>query len=157
MPSAWKFGNVEVSISTRRRRFSDFQPYGRRPAKKPFVSKKNQKARLRSACERRNWAPQEWAKVPRSDESKFPLFCADDIQYVRRPVNPRYQIPTTKRGAGSAIAWERFSRDGSGPLCQIEGTTDGIQCNLRASTRRRKDGHGTGLTRRRPEARLRLF
>lgn len=53
---------------------------------------------------------------------------SDGIKYVRRPINKRYdvryQIPTVKHGGGNVMVWGYFSRNGVGPLVQIEGNMD---------------------------------
>lgn len=119
---------VDVSVSTTKRRLADAKLYGRRPAKKPLISKKNRMARLHFAKTHQHWTSKEWSKVLWSDESKFLLFGSDGIKYVRRPdgqrFNPRYQLPTVKHGGGSLMVWGCFSRDGIGPLYQIDGIMD---------------------------------
>lgn len=80
-----------------------------RPSKKPWISKKNVKARLEFARAHKDWSVGDWGRVLWSDESKFNLFSSDGIRYVRRPLgqrnNPKYQIPTFKHGGGSVMTW----------------------------------------------------
>uniref|UniRef100_A0AC34QLD3 Transposase n=1 Tax=Panagrolaimus sp. JU765 TaxID=591449 RepID=A0AC34QLD3_9BILA len=120
-----------ISVSTTKRRLKACGLNGRRPAKKPYVSMKNRKARLDFAREHLNWGIHDWQKVIWSDESKFLLFGSDGISYVRRPVNerfnPKYQIPTVKHGGGSIMVWGCFTRSGVGPLHKVEGIMDQFQ------------------------------
>ena len=87
-----------VSRSTVTRRLHDFGLFGRKSVKKPYISKKNQKARLEFAKQHLNWTVEQWSKVGFSDESKYNLFGSDGQRYVRRPVGTRdsvlYQTPT---------------------------------------------------------------
>ena len=80
-----------------------------KPSKKPWISKKNVKARLKFARDHLDWSVADWGRVLWSDESKFNLFSSDGIRYVRRPPgqrnNPKYQVPTVKHGGGSVMIW----------------------------------------------------
>lgn len=121
--------DVKCSSSTIKRRLRDADLPGRRPAKKPFVSVKNRKARIAFAEKHVSWTPQQWSKILWSDESKYLLFGSDGIKYVRRPngekFSPQYQLPTVKHGGGNVMVWGCFSRDGIGPIHRVEGIMDG--------------------------------
>lgn len=99
--------NLDISKWTARRilRFAGLP--ARRPAKKPYISRKNRAARLRFAREHEHWAAEDWARVLWSDESKFNLFGSDGINYVRRPAGKRfdrkYTRPTVKHGGGNIM------------------------------------------------------
>lgn len=105
--------------------------HGRRPAKKPLISKKNAKIRLQFAQEHLNWTVADWKKVLWSDESKFNLFNDDGKGYIRRPknerYNPKYVTSTVKFGGGNIMIWGCFSWHGLGPLYRIVGKMDQIQ------------------------------
>jgi len=120
--------NIQVTVSTVKRRLTAVGLHGRRPAKKPLISAKNRIARVKFATEHALWTSEEWSKLLWSDESKFNLFSSDGIRYIRRPVNKRfdvrYQVPTVKHGGGSVMLWGCFSRDGTGPLVQINEIMD---------------------------------
>lgn len=122
--------NINMSVSTTKRRLRHAGLFGRRPIKKPMISRKNRKARVEFAREHINKTPQQWAKVLWSDESKFNMFGSDGIRHVRRPIgeklNPRYMLPTMKHGGGNVMVWGCFSRDKIGPLHRIEGIMDQV-------------------------------
>lgn len=120
--------NIDIHVSTVKRRLKLFGLHGRRPTKKPLISKKNKKSRLAFAKQYKSWSSLDWSKVLWSDESKFNLMSADGVKYIRRPKNKkydfRYQVPTVKYGGGSVMVWGCFSRSGVGPLVRIEENMD---------------------------------
>ena len=83
-------------------------------------------ARLKFAYAHKKWSVEDWSKVLWSDESKYNLVFSDGIWYIRRRKNERfnvrYQVPTIKHGGGHVMVWGCFSRNGVGPLVQINGT-----------------------------------
>lgn len=113
------------------RRLVEAGLYGRRPAKKPWISKKNVAARLKFSNDHLNWTADNWKKVLWSDESKFNLVNNDGKGYVRRPKNQRfnhkYTTPTVKFGGGNIMVWGSFSWHGIGPLYLINDKMDQIQ------------------------------
>lgn len=121
-------GQANPSIRTVRRRLQDAGLHGRRPVKKPLISKKNRKIRVAWCKAREHWTTRQWSDVLWSDESKFMLFGSDGIKWVRRPTGtrykPEYQLPTVKHGGGSVMVWGAFSAKGMGPLHRIEGIMD---------------------------------
>lgn len=106
-----------LHFSTVKRRLLHAGLYERRPCKKPFISMKNRKARMRFAKEPISW-----------NTKQYNLFSSDGIRYIRRPINKRndikYQVPTVKHGGGNVMVWGCFSRDGIGPLHRINGIMD---------------------------------
>lgn len=123
-----QLGGVSISVSTIKRRLQEAGLYGRKSAKKPFISKKNREARLRFAREHVNWSYEKWKTVLFSDESRFKLFQSDGICWVRRPINerfnPKYTRPTVKHGGGGIMVWGCFGGFGMGPLVKIDGIMD---------------------------------
>ena len=102
-----KYYEVKISDSTVKRRLCDDNLFGRRPSRKPLISKKNQMARVKFAKEHLDWTKQDWNKVLWSDERKYNLFSSDGIKYVRCPKNkredPRYTVPFVKHRGGSVM------------------------------------------------------
>lgn len=121
----------EISSRTVQRRLNQGGLHGRRPVKKPLISKKNIKVRLEFARDHLNWMVDDWKKVLWSDESKFNLFNSDGKCYVYRPVNerfnPKYTSPTVKFSGGNIMVWGCFSWNGVGPLHRIKGKMDQTQ------------------------------
>lgn len=117
-----------VSIKTVQRRLRAMGLFGRKPVRKPLISKKNRKNRLAFAREHISWTNQKWSCVLFSDESKFNLFGNDGKGFVRRPVGKRfhqkYQQATVKHGGGNAMVWGCFSKSGVGPIVLIEEKMD---------------------------------
>uniref|UniRef100_A0A914D0N1 Transposase n=1 Tax=Acrobeloides nanus TaxID=290746 RepID=A0A914D0N1_9BILA len=91
---------VNIKIRTARNILIKAGLRGRRPAKKPWISKKNRSARLKFAKEHKDWTIDQWKRILWSDESKKNLFGSDGIRFVRRPAgkrfDPKYQKPTVK-------------------------------------------------------------
>ena len=123
-----QFHGTNCSIDTTKRRLRQNNLYGRRPVKKPLVSARNLRTRIKFARDHLSWTVNDWSKVLFSNESKFMLFSSDGIRYVRRPIgdrfNPKYQLPIVKHGGGNVMVWGCFSRDNLGPIHPIEGTMD---------------------------------
>ena len=91
-----------ISCSTETGRLRNVGLFGCIVIKKPLISKKNKKARLKFAKDHLNWIVKVWIKVAFSGKSKFNLFGSDGGQLVRRPIGTRndirYQILTIKHG-----------------------------------------------------------
>ncbi|CAB4485417.1 unnamed protein product [Rhizophagus irregularis] len=92
--------------------------------KKPLLTEKQRKDRLRWAREKRNWED-EWKQVVWSDESRFALFESDGRVKVWRSPGEAYNKdciqPTVKFGGGSVMFWGCFGWHGVGPLVVIDG------------------------------------
>ncbi|XP_047125103.1 uncharacterized protein LOC124807339 [Hydra vulgaris] len=120
-----QFHDINCSVDTTKRRLRQNILYGRRPFKKPLISARNLRTRIKFARHDLSWTAIDWSKVLFSDESKCMLFSSDGIRYVRRPVgdriNPKYQLPTVKHGGGNVMIWGCLSHDNVGPIHCIEG------------------------------------
>jgi hypothetical protein len=103
-----------------RRRLNEIGLYGRKPAKKPFTSAQNRSAQLQFAKEHLNWTPRQWKNIVFSDETKFNFYSSDEIQWVRRPknerFNPKYTRSSFKHGGENVKFWGCFSAYGVGSL-----------------------------------------
>lgn len=116
---------LDINPSTGRRRILQAAIQSFRPAKKPFISKENQKARLTFARTHLDWTLQKWKTVLFSNESKFNRHESDGRQHVRRPrserLNPKYTKGTVKHGGGNVMVWGCFSGQGIGLIRRVEG------------------------------------
>ena len=105
-----------------------FQAYVR--TKKPFISKKNRKARMGFVKRHSDKHPTSWRRVLWSDESKINMFGSDGRQYTwRRPGEQQRDIhfrSTMKHGGGSLMVWGCFSAGGVGSLVRIQGKLDSM-------------------------------
>lgn len=102
------------STSTIRRRLIKSGLRAYKPAKKPFLSRKNIIDRL-AFCERyRHLTLNDWSNVMFSDETKISQFHSNRPT-VRRPRNqrfsPKYTVKTV-RSAASVMIWGAISMDG---------------------------------------------
>ena len=78
---------ISCSYATVKRCLRHNNFFNHRPVKKPIVSAKNRRARLKFTKEiHQNWIANQWSKILWSDESKFNMFGSDGIKYVRRPI-----------------------------------------------------------------------
>lgn len=117
-----------ISARTIRRRLNEAQLFGRVSRKKPLLTKKNRRARLKFARDHLLWGIDDWKKILWSDETKINRVGSDGRVYVRRPKgkenDPRYTTTTLKHGGGNIKLWGCFSWRGVGPLAKIEGIMD---------------------------------
>ena len=65
---------MRASAHTVRPRLLDYGLVSRRAAKKPLLSKKNVKDRLKFCRKYNDWTAEDWCKVIFSDEVPFQLF-----------------------------------------------------------------------------------
>ena len=104
--------------TVRRRLLTEFNLPSRRPARKPRLTAKNIKDRLRFCRMYRHWTSDNWMKVLFSDESTFSQF-RSYVRHVRRPTNQpyntRYVIPSVRQ-APTTMVWGSFSGTGRGGL-----------------------------------------
>lgn len=119
-----KTNNIIASPSTIRNRLRQIDLHGRMAKKKPFISKKNIKERVKWV---RNLLSDhmDWNTVLWSDESKFNVFGSDGKVTVWRTAKEEMKLeclrPTVKHGGGSVMVWGCFSSVGVGKLHFIDG------------------------------------
>ena len=96
--------------------------------KRPFISRKNRKDRIRFAKEHLQKGQEFWNSVLWSDETKVNLFGSDRVTRVWRKANTQDNIATTtpivKHGGGAIIVWGCISANGVGNIQVINGTMD---------------------------------
>jgi len=97
-----------------------------KPAKKPLLSAKNLRDRLKFCHKYKNWTVDQWKQVMFSDEVKIVQFCGTK-QFVRRPKNQRYNpkyITSTVKNPPSVMMWGCIASKGRGGLWIMpKGTT----------------------------------
>lgn len=132
--------NKEVSEWTARRAFRRIGFVSAVKQKKPALSNKNIKARLKFCQTHKNWTVEDWKRVIWSDETKINRFQSDGKQYYwHRPHETiqKHQVKeTVKHGGGSLMVWGCFTWWHIGPLVKIcgimrkENYLDILQTNL---------------------------
>jgi transposase len=138
--------SVSVSAQTVRNRIHEHGFYGRVLRKKPFVSAKNKRARIKFAKEHISKDMSFWRNILFSDESKFNFHGSDGRIFVWRKPNeefaPECTKGTVKYGGGNVKVWGCFSYDGVGELVFIDEIMTGqiykeiLQANLFKSARK---------------------
>lgn len=119
----------DVSERTVRRRISecsDLKSYWK--TKKPFISEKNRKLRVRWAKDHVEWTEEQWGKVLFSDESPFVLRF-NKRGRVWRTHNERYEPWATRASVKhdkKINVWGGFAANGVGILHRIEGTVNDV-------------------------------
>ena len=121
---------VNISARTvRRRLLCDFGLPARRPAKKPLITKKQLRDRLKFCHAFKSKPAEWWERVVFSDESTFQQLRGNGYNYVRRPVgerlNPKYTLKTVKHPP-SVMVWGAISAKGR---CGLEIFDKGVKIN----------------------------
>uniref|UniRef100_A0A803JUL1 Transposase Tc1-like domain-containing protein n=1 Tax=Xenopus tropicalis TaxID=8364 RepID=A0A803JUL1_XENTR len=118
--------DVKVYAATVRKRLRNFNLRGRCAWRKPLLSKRNIKVRLKFARENVDKRQDFWNNVLWTDGSKMELFGHQNRGFVWHKPNTAFQeknlIPTVKHGGGSVMVWGRFAAAGPGNLTFIEFT-----------------------------------
>lgn len=140
--------DVKVHASTIRKRLNKFALHGRCARRKPLLSKKNIRARLKFAREHLEKDQNFWNNVLWTDESKVELFGHSKSRHVWRKTKTAFEnknlIPTVKHGGGNVMVWGCFSAAGPGQLTIIESTMNFVlyqrvlEENVRPSVRKLK-------------------
>jgi transposase len=121
---------INVSARTVRRRLSEeFKLVARRPAKKPMMTEKQRRARIKFCKEYRTKSADWWDRVMFTDESTFTQVRGTGSNYVRRPVghrlDPKYTLKTVKHPP-SLMVWGGITAAGR---CGLEIFDKGVKVN----------------------------
>ena len=121
---------VQCSSRTVRRRLVKEGLHGRVARKKPLLTQRHKRVRLKWAMGRKHWTLSQWHQIIWSDESIFNLFGSDGRVCVRRRKGEEF-LPecinqTVKFGGGSVMMWGCISCGGVGPLVKVDGRMKAI-------------------------------
>lgn len=112
---------IDVSVSTVRRRLSAGGLKCYCPAIKPFLTELHKKRRMTWSEEHLEWGIDEWRKVCFADEANVTL--EPHVQYVRRPRNTRYNSKYVavkqNRSVAHVSVWGAFSAHDFTPLVHL--------------------------------------
>lgn len=114
---------VTVSRRTVSRRLNSLGYKSCKACKKPFVSLKNRRARVRWAQAHVQWTVAQWRNVLWSDESPFTLRWNGNVR-VWRKVGERYHpdcIAGTVKQDKRIMVWGCFSAAGVGSFIRVKG------------------------------------
>ena len=97
--------------------------------KRPFLSKKHQKARLDFALAHQHWTVDDWKRVIWSDETKINRLGSDGRKWAWKKsgenLSERLVEGTLKYGGGSVMIWGCMTWEGVGYATKIDGRMDG--------------------------------
>ena len=98
---------------------------GRIRIKKPRLTKRHKKLRLKFAKKYKSWKKEDWEKVIFSDETRISRIGSDGKRYIWRKVGEtlsnRIIEPTVKGGGGNIMIWGCFGINGVGHAARIHG------------------------------------
>ncbi|PIO62009.1 hypothetical protein TELCIR_16451 [Teladorsagia circumcincta] len=119
---------TNLSKPTVGRRLKDAETYGKRPARKSFISPKNGRARVELARHHLDWTVADWSRVLFTGESKFNLFESDGAWYVRRSSGERFDPVTLypQPSMTEDLSWcTALSLDRNGSYFETDATMTG--------------------------------
>lgn len=123
--AAAKAINKDVSEWTVRRALKRIGLVASIKKKKPALSEKNVRARLKFCKEHKNWTVEDWKRVIWTDETKINRYQSDGKAYYWHRPNEKLQKhqvkETLKHGGGSLMVWGCFTWWHIGPLIKING------------------------------------
>lgn len=118
--------SLDVSCQTIRNRFHEIGFSSHFQVKKPFVSPKNRKKRLKWAKEHRSWTIATWRNVLWSDESPYVLRFSQKRRVWRLP-NERYAsycLKGTVKHDKKINVWGCFCASGIGKLYRVKANLE---------------------------------
>ena len=122
---------VVVHRSTIQRTLHQEKLFGRLMRKKPFLSVRHKKSRMRYAKAHLDKPEAFWKKILWSDETKMELFGQNKRRYAWRKKHTEFHeknlLPTVKYGGGSIMLWGCVASTGTGNLVKVEGHMNSSQ------------------------------
>lgn len=126
--SEWHKDGVDVSDITVRRRLAEKKYSFCKAKKKPLLTTKHKKDRLKWAKEHKSWSIEQWKQVLFTDESRICLFYGDNCgSHVYRKSEEKFSpdcllaSPKFPRGI---LIWGAMAANGVGELAIISGTVN---------------------------------
>ena len=125
----------KASVWTIRRALTGIGLPGRRPRKKPLLTKIHQRKRYQWAMLHRDWTTTQWRQVCFSDEAKFNLFGSDGARWCRRGVGEEFHSRNVQKqvkyGGGHVMVWGCITAKGFGRLHRICGKMNAaVYCQI---------------------------
>lgn len=120
--------NITVHPSTVRRRLICAGLKGCKARKKPLLTEKQRRNRLKWAREHKSWSVDQWKRVLFSDESTFSVTNHSGLQYVRRRPGEAFKpwcITPTVKHPTSVMVWGCMAASGVGRLDFVIGMMNG--------------------------------
>lgn len=144
LKSDLQHADINISMTTARRRLHEHGYHGRLKRKVPLISKNNRIKRYAYSKEYRICHPDYWKNVMFVDEKKFSLIMRPRKRYVWRKKNtannPCNTQPYTR--SASVMVWGSFGAGGVGDLCFIttrlngQGYRDIVKEHLKSSAKK---------------------
>lgn len=120
-----------LSTQTIRNALRDEGLVAKKKKKKPKLTRKNRKARLKFARDHQDWTIEDWKRVIWSDETKINRIGSDGNTYCwvdkDEGLSERTVSETVKFGGGSVMAWGCMTWAGAGKLIQVVGRMNADQ------------------------------
>jgi transposase len=133
----------QLSKKTVRKYLAKNEVYTFKPRRKPFLSEKHKRDRLKWAREHVKWTAEDWRCVIFSDESTFELGLDTRTAYVKRPLGKafesRYLRPTFKSGRSTIGIWGCINSEMDGTLAILPS---GVRMNSSLYISRILNEHG---------------
>jgi len=120
--------HLNVHKETIGRKLRNLGLRSRKAIRKPFISKKNAKARKLWSKVHLGWTLKDWKRVIWSDECSIQLWQGSRDRRIRRTTQESAIhvgiAPTIKFGGGCLMIWACFCWDRLGPIISIEGSVN---------------------------------
>lgn len=126
---AWQEAGVHVKPAVVRRKLTEAGIFACRPTKKPRLTKRMKRQRLRWARAFKSWTLEDWRQVAFSDESSIETL-QDRRKFVRRKATEKDLpecIKEVVKFPEKVMIWSLISAHGTGRVRIVEGTMDSLK------------------------------